>query len=99
MKRMSNSASVVVVAGIVALAGCASHDAEWVRDDTPRSVADQTLADCKYQAETATATISSNLRPKTFGDAVSEGVAAGVRRGMEEQELIKACMKSKGFTR
>lgn len=98
MELMSNYASVVVVAGIVALAGCASPDAKWVRDDTPRSTADQALADCKYQAQAASATIHPNTRPKTFTDAISEGVSAGVMRGMEEQELIKACMKSKGFT-
>jgi hypothetical protein len=44
-------------------------------------------------------TIGANNRPGTFGDAISEGVASGVVRGMDEVELTKSCMEAKGFTR
>jgi hypothetical protein len=81
------------------LSGCATSEREWVRDDTPKSEVDQALADCKYQAEAATVTIGANNRPGTFGDAISEGVASGVVRGMDEVELTKSCMEAKGFTR
>lgn len=99
MKKQNRYANVFALAAMIALAGCATSERQWVRDDTPKSEADQALADCKYQAEAATVTIGSNNRPGTWGDAVSEGVASGVVRGMDEAELTKSCMEAKGFTR
>jgi len=99
MAGWSDSPKVVVLAAMAALAGCASPDAQWAKDDTPRSEVDQALADCKYQAEAATVNIGSNNRPATFGDAISQGVASGVVRGMDEAELTESCMKAKGYKR
>lgn len=79
------------------LAGCVSNEKQWVKDDTPQSESDQALAECKYQAESATIGIGSNTRSKSWGGAISDGIADGVVRGMDEQELIKDCMKAKGF--
>ncbi|RWX74742.1 hypothetical protein EPK99_22795 [Neorhizobium lilium] len=79
------------------LASCASSNKQWVKDGTPRSEADQALADCKYQAEAATIGIGGNTRSKTWGGAVSDGIADGVVRGMDEAELTKSCMMAKGF--
>lgn len=83
----------------LAFSGCTTGEREWVRDDTPRSEAEQARAECKYQAEAATVTIGSNNRPATFGDAISEGVASGVVRGIDQAELEKSCMEAKGFRR
>lgn len=90
---------IPVLAVSLMLAGCVSDDTQWVRDDTPRSEADQALAECKYQAEAATIGIGANDHPKTWSDAIGEGIGDGVVRGMDEAELVKSCMKSKGFSR
>lgn len=94
-----NYASFIVLVTTLVFAACATSEREWVRDDTPRSEADQALAECKYQAEAATVTIGANNRPGTWADAISEGVASGVVRGIDEAELEKSCMESKGFRR
>lgn len=90
---------ISILAASLLVAGCATEDPQWVRDDTPQSEADRALAQCKYEAEAATATVGANNHPATFGDAVSEGVASGVARGMEEADLVKSCMKARGFRR
>lgn len=81
------------------LAGCASSDSQWVRDSTPRSEADQALAECKYQAEAATIGIGANNHPKTWGDAIGDAIGDGIIQGMDEAELVKSCMQAKGFRR
>jgi len=95
----SEFANIIVVASMLAVAGCASADREWVRDGTPGSEADQALAECKYEAQAATVTIGANERPGSWGGAVSEGIASGVVRGIDQAELEKSCMEAKGFRR
>lgn len=95
---MKGRIHTLILIASISLAGCTTQGREWTRDDTPKSEADQALAECQYEAEAATATIGANNRPKTWGDAISEGVASGVVRGMDEAELVKSCMRARGFT-
>ncbi|WMS44532.1 hypothetical protein RDV64_09155 [Acuticoccus sp. MNP-M23] len=88
----------LMVAVSLVLCACTSSEKQWVRNDTPQSEADQALSQCQYEADVATATIGTNNRPETWSDLVSEGVASGVRRGLEEADLVKACMRAKGLT-
>jgi len=88
---------VLALAASLALSGCVSENKPWVRDDATRSDADQALADCKYQAEAATIGIGANDHPKTWTDAIGQGIGDGVVRAMDENELIKSCMEAKGF--
>ena len=88
--------AVVITASLV-LAGCASNDKPWVSDDTTRSEADQALAECKYEAEAATVGIGANSHPRTWADAIADGIGDGVVRAMDENELVKSCMEAKGF--
>ncbi len=84
---------------VCALAGCASEGEEWVRDETQTSQAEQDLAQCKYEAEQATATVGTDDEYKTTGDAIGAGVASGVEKGLEQHDLVEKCMKAKGYTR
>jgi len=77
--------------------GCASDDNAWVRDGTPRSEVEQALAECKYQPQAAAIGIGSNTTPGTWSDAISEGIGSGIVQAMDEEELIKSCMRAKGF--
>lgn len=79
------------------LAGCMSDDNAWVKDATPRSEAQQVLAECKYEAQAATIGIGANRHPKTWGEAIGEGIGDGVIQAMDEDELVKSCMRAKGF--
>ncbi|WP_295805595.1 hypothetical protein [uncultured Nitratireductor sp.] len=82
------------------LAGCVSDgDNAWVKDDTARSDTQQALAECKYEAEAATIGIGANDHPKTWGEAVGDGIGDAVIQAMDENELIKSCMRAKGFRR
>ncbi|MFB9952434.1 hypothetical protein ACFFP0_26625 [Rhizobium puerariae] len=90
-------ASILLLVTTVLLAGCGGSKKHWAKDDTPRSETDQAMAECKYQAEAATAGIGSGGHYKTYGKAISAGVAAGVERAMDEEDLIEDCMKAKGF--
>lgn len=94
---MRSRRSVPVMAALLMLTGCVSDNKPWVRDDATRSDADQALADCKYQAEAATIGIGANSHPKTWSDAIGEGIGDGIVRAMDENELIKSCMEAKGF--
>lgn len=82
---------------LLAIGGCTTTEKTWVRDGTARSDADQALAECRYQAKAATITIGSNSHPKTWNDAIGTGIGDGIVRAMDEAELVKACMSSKGF--
>lgn len=88
-----------MTASLLAVAGCAGNDKPWVKDGLPRSEADQALAECKYQAEVATVGIGANAHPKTWTSAIGEGIGDGVVRAMDEADLVKSCMESKGFER
>ncbi len=90
---------IPLLTGSLMLAGCASDDSAWVKDDTPRSDTDQALADCKYQAEAATIGIGANDHPKTWGEAIGDGLGNAVIQTMDEEELITSCMRAKGFRR
>jgi hypothetical protein len=80
-------------------AGCSTSDGNnWVKDETPRSAAQQDYAECKYQAETATATIGTNSHPKTMTDAIGDGIGDGIVKGMEQADLVRDCMRARGYT-
>ncbi len=89
--------SALFLVGSVFLAGCASSKKPWIKDDVPRSETEQAMAECKYQAETATVGIGSGGHYKTYKKALSAGVAAGVERALDQEELIESCMKANGF--
>lgn len=85
------------LAASLMLAGCVSDDSAWVKDATPRSETEQALAECKYQAEAATIGIGANDHPKTWGEAIGDGIGNAVIQVMDEEELINSCMRAKGF--
>ncbi|WP_133304809.1 hypothetical protein [Mesorhizobium sp. DCY119] len=89
-----------ILAGCLSFAaGCSTSDgSNWVKDETPRSASQQDYAECKYQAETATATIGTNSRPKTMTDAIGDGIGDGIVKGMEQADLVKDCMRARGYT-
>jgi hypothetical protein len=96
---MNTKILTAAFAASLLLAGCTSSNKHWVKDGTPRSDADQALADCKYEAEAATVGVGTNTRPKTWNGAVSDGIGDGAVRGMDEAKLTNSCMKAKGFAR
>ncbi len=81
------------------ISGCASSGNEWVKDQTPPTAMQQDLAECKYQAESSTATIGTTDHPSGFGNAVSQGIGDGIVKGMEQADLIKDCMNARGYSR
>lgn len=89
----------ITLAGALCLiVGCKTSDgSDWVKDDTPRSAGQQDYAECKYQAESATATIGTNSHPKTMTDAIGDGIGEGIVKGMEQSDLIKDCMRARGY--
>lgn len=40
-----------------------------------------------------TATIGTNSRPKTMTDAIGDGIV----KGMEQADLVKDCMRARGY--
>lgn len=97
---MNKAILAAALAGCLCLmAGCKTSDgSDWVKDETPGSAAQQDYAQCKYQAEAATATIGTNDRPKTMTDAIGDGIGDGIVKGMEQSDLIKDCMKARGYS-
>ncbi|WP_157017879.1 hypothetical protein [Mesorhizobium xinjiangense] len=97
MMKFAVHATLAIAA--LAFAGCVSDDTAWVKDDTPRTETEQALAECKYQAEAATIGIGANDHPKTWGEAIGDGIGDAVIQVMDEDELVKSCMRDKGFRR
>jgi hypothetical protein len=91
------SAIVVVAATTLGLSACKTTEDRWVRDQTPRSAVDQDKAECRYQAEQATATIGTERTRGGFSKAIGDGIGSGVAKGMEQAELIESCMKARGY--
>lgn len=91
--------TAILVGCLSFAAGCSTSDgSNWVKDETQRSAAQQDYAECKYQAETATATIGTNSHPKTMTDAIGDGIGDGIVKGMEQADLVKDCMRARGYT-
>lgn len=83
-----------VMPAVLLLSACASTPVDqWQKPDQPASQRDQDLATCKYEAEKAVAGSGDGKLPKTTSDAVSQGVADGMRQA----DLIKSCMTAKGY--
>jgi hypothetical protein len=63
----------------------------WSKPGGSESQKSQDMAECDYDASKATA---GNMQaPKSTSDAVDSGVA----RGMEKSDLIKKCMRLRGY--
>lgn len=91
------SYSYPCLAASLMLAGCESDDGAWVKDDTLRSEAEPALAECKYQAEAATIGVGANDHPKTWDEAIGDGLGDAVIQTMDQEELINSCLRAKGF--
>jgi len=76
------------------LAACSTQPvSQWEKSGQPTSQRDQDLAQCKYEAEKATASSGDGRLPKSTNEAVNKGV----ERGLEQADLIKSCMKARGY--
>ena len=82
---------------LLLLSACGEH--RYVKNNMPESAEQQAEAECKYQAESSTATIGADDKPKTTGDAISDGVSSGIASAMEQSDLTDDCMEAKGFSR
>lgn len=60
----------------------------------PHSTAQRDLAECTFEAEKATAAIGTGDNPKSMSDAIAEGISDA----MEQSDLVKSCMRARGYT-
>jgi len=82
----------------VALAvSCGGRDKESVRDSTASSDVQRDEAQCKYEAQAATASLKSTPRDNTTGGAISTGIADGIVIAERQLELVDACMRARGY--
>lgn len=80
-KFRSTSRIFMIVVPLMVLAACASSEKKWVRSEAPITPADSDMAQCKFQAASATASMASD---------------SSARR-REEASLINSCMQAKGY--
>jgi hypothetical protein len=85
-----------LIAGfILVCTACATTPvSQWNAAGKSSAQREQDLNECKYEAEKSTASLGDGKLPKDTGDAVNRGV----ERGMEQAELIKSCMKVRGYS-
>jgi|GEM_PF-706478 len=86
----------ILAAGSLALAGCSTTT--YVPSDESLGPAAQAKNECEYQAKVATASYGSSYGlhkhgSEILGQAVGDGVVTGVRQA----DLIKECMKTRGY--
>lgn len=80
-KNLSHSRILLIVIPLMVLTSCASSEKKWVHSDAPVTPADNDMAQCKFQAASATASLASD---------------SSARR-REEASLINSCMQAKGY--
>ncbi|WWW36159.1 hypothetical protein V8017_04065 [Stenotrophomonas rhizophila] len=82
-----------VLSGAVMLAGCGTTQIKaWSKPGASEEQKQRDLAECDYDASKATT--GDGKAPKSTGDAVGDGVV----RGMEKSDLIKKCMRVRGYS-
>lgn len=75
--------SAVLLISMVGLSACAGGGSHWVHTSASQSEGEQALAQCKYEAEQATAS----------------GGLTGASKGIAQVDLVNSCMKAKGYTK
>lgn len=80
-KYRSRGGLLLIVIPLMLLTSCASSEKKWVHSEAPITPADNDMAQCKYQAASATAALASD---------------SSARR-KEEANLINSCMQAKGY--
>lgn len=84
--------AVALLSGALMLVGCGTSQIKaWSRPGASEEQKQRDLAECDYDASKAT--IGDGKAPRSTDDAVGEGVV----RGMEKSDLIKKCMRIRGY--
>ncbi|QHB73509.1 hypothetical protein [Stenotrophomonas sp. 364] len=82
-----------LLSGAMMLVGCGTTQIKaWSKPGADEAQKQRDLAECDYDASKATT--GDGKAPKTTGDAVGDGVV----RGMEKSDLIKKCMRVRGYS-
>lgn len=89
--------TTILAVSLMVLTACTSNNKPWVKDNSPRSETDQALAECKYQAESATIGIGQGQRYKSYSSAIAAGIDNGIEQAIDQKKLIGDCMRAKGF--
>jgi len=75
--------------------GCAPTK-QWVKPGATQWEFDRHMAQCKYEAAAATATIGTTPT-YNLNHALAAGMSAGITSGLRQVELIKLCMQKEGY--
>ena len=89
---MKPFSSLVAFSLLAFLCACGTDQiASWNKPDTTEDQKAKDMQECDYEASKATT--GSMQPPKSTDEAVSDGVV----RGMEKSDLIKKCMRIRGY--
>lgn len=84
---------VALLCSAVMFTGCGIAQIKgWSKPGASESQKQRDLAECDYDASKSTT--GDGRAPKSTGDAVGDGVV----RGMEKSDLIKKCMRIRGYS-
>lgn len=93
LMQIRSMGAVAALCGAVMLVGCGTSQIKgWSKSGASEEQKQRDLAECDYDASKSTT--GDGKAPKSSGDAVGEGVV----RGMEKSDLIKKCMRIRGYS-
>lgn len=84
---------IALLCSVVMLTGCGTAQIkDWSKPGAGEAQKQRDMAECDYDASKATT--GDGRAPQSTGDAVGDGVV----RGMEKSDLIKKCMRIRGYS-
>lgn len=85
-------------AALVALLGACAYDPlVWTHRISGAAEYDRDAAQCRYEANLATASYSTGPTARTRGGAIAQGIGEGLTRGMRQGDLMTLCMQARGW--
>ena len=83
---------LLLAAGLASLmTGCATNMV-WYQDGKSLADAESDWRVCKFEA-----TKHGYVQASPFGDPIASGASAGIEQAFRQNDIMKACMESKGY--
>ena len=87
----------LTLVALLAIQGCAGPT--WVKPGAVQADFDRDVAQCKYEAASATASYGGGPTRRTTAGALGQGIGEGIDLGLRQRDLIMLCLQARGYTK
>lgn len=90
--------SIIAIATITALAGCAHQNMMWVKEGATHAEFERDRSQCIYESAAATGSYNpSGATSRTYSGAIAQGIGDGFAISLRRQEIAILCMQARGY--